>query len=89
MYNILLLFTTFLVSVKQQSNELDTEEAQNLVNLECPSPRSHSGLIFKHNTLFLYGGIVEKGSKSLTLSDFYSLGKDNIFILFNLRCIHI
>ncbi|CAI6350287.1 unnamed protein product [Macrosiphum euphorbiae] len=38
-----------------------------------PSPRSHSGLAFKHNTLFVYGGIVEKGSKSLTLNDFYSL----------------
>jgi len=76
MYNsILLLVIRFLVSVNEQSNKLDTEEAQNSVNSECPSPRSHSGLTFKHNTLFIYGGIVEKGSKSLTLSDFYSLSK--------------
>lgn len=44
------------------------------MNLECPSPRSLCGLTVKHNTLFVYGGIVEKGSKTLTLNDFYSIG---------------
>uniref|UniRef100_A0A2S2PNQ4 Kelch domain-containing protein 4 n=2 Tax=Aphidini TaxID=33387 RepID=A0A2S2PNQ4_SCHGA len=62
-----------LISVKEQPNKLDSEVAQCSVNSETPTPRSHSGLAFKHNTLFVYGGIVEKGSKSLTLSDFYSL----------------
>lgn len=76
--NSILLVIKFLVSVNEQSNKLDTEGTSNSVNLEFPSPRSHSGLTFKHNTLFIYGGIVEKGSKSLTLSDFYSLGKDII-----------
>lgn len=65
----------YIVSVKEQSNKLDSEEANILVDSETPTPRSHSGLAFKHNTLFVYGGIVEKGSKSLTLNDFYSLGK--------------
>lgn len=64
-----------LVSVKEQLSKLDSETPQSSENLELPSPRSHSGLAFKHNTLFVYGGIVEKGSKSLTLNDFYSLGK--------------
>jgi len=73
---ILLVVIKFLVSVNEQSKKLDTEEASNSVNSEFPSPRSHSGLTFKHNTLFIYGGIIEKGSKSLTLRDFYSLGKD-------------
>jgi len=68
----------FLVSVKEQPNTLDSEVAQCLVNSETPTPRSHSGLAFKHNTLFVYGGLVEKGSKSLTLNDFYSLGKNSI-----------
>lgn len=59
----------FLVSIEEKCNQTDSN-----VNL-APTPRSHSGLAFKHNTLFLYGGIVEKGSKSITLNDFYSLGK--------------
>ncbi|XP_015372908.1 PREDICTED: kelch domain-containing protein 4 [Diuraphis noxia] len=62
-----------LISVKEQPNKLTSEEPQSLINSEKPTPRSHSGLAFKHNTLFVYGGIVEKGSKTLTLNDFYSL----------------
>jgi len=70
----------YLVSIKDQSNKLDCGETSS-INLESPSPRSHSGMAFKHNTLFLYGGIVEKGSKSFTLNDFYSLGTIFIIVL--------
>lgn len=63
------------ISVKQ-SNKSDSGITQSTIDLvESPSPRSHSGLAYKHNILYVYGGIFEKGSKSLTLQDFYSLGK--------------
>lgn len=68
--------------MKEKINKLDPGITQSSVDLESPSPRSHSGLAFKHNILYVYGGIVEKGSKSLTLHDFYSLGK-----LYILSCI--
>ncbi|XP_050542790.1 kelch domain-containing protein 4-like isoform X2 [Daktulosphaira vitifoliae] len=55
-----------LISIKDLTIETDTVA-------ELPSPRSHSGLAFKHNMLYVYGGIIEKGSKSLVLSDFYSI----------------
>lgn len=40
-----------------------------------PSPRMNCGLTVKHGILYLYGGMYEEGSKQLTYSDFYSLGK--------------
>lgn len=71
----------FLVSIKDQPNKLDSEVSQCSINSEAPSPRSHCGIAFKHNTIYVYGGIVEKGSKSLTFKDFYSLGKLQYIIL--------
>lgn len=66
----------FFISVKQ-SNKSDSgiTQSSTIDLVEFPSPRSHSGLAYKHNILYVYGGILEKGSKSLTLQDFYSLGK--------------
>lgn len=49
-----------------------------------PSPRMNCGLTVKHGVLYLYGGMYEEGSKQLTYSDFYSLGKFN-FIFKNLK----
>lgn len=40
-----------------------------------PSSRMNCGLAVKHGTLYLYGGMIEEGSKQFTLADFYSLGK--------------
>lgn len=38
-----------------------------------PSPRMNCGLAVKRGVLYLYGGMIEDGSKQLTLNDFYSL----------------
>jgi len=38
-----------------------------------PSPRFSSGLVYKSGTLYLFGGLLESGSKDYTLKDFYSL----------------
>jgi hypothetical protein len=38
-----------------------------------PSPRTHALLAVKGNTLYLYGGIEERGEIEVTLRDFYSL----------------
>lgn len=43
------------------------------VKLFQPAPRMNSGLAVKHNTLFLYGGMFEDGSKQITFSDMYSI----------------
>lgn len=44
-----------------------------------PSPRMNSGLVVKHNSLYLYGGLFEDENKQYTLNDFYSLG-NNLYI---------
>lgn len=77
MYGIYSIYL-FLVSIKEQTSALDT----GVTHSESPSPRTHSGLAFKHNTLFVYGGNFEKGSKSFTLNDLYSLGEHNIYVLY-------
>lgn len=52
-------------------------------NVFQPSARMNCGLAVKHGVLYLYGGMVEDGSKQLTLCDFYSLGKLEIYIVSN------
>ncbi|KOC61526.1 Kelch domain-containing protein 4 [Habropoda laboriosa] len=42
-------------------------------NIFVPCPRINVGLVVKHNTLYLYGGMFEDGDRQYTLSDFYSL----------------
>merc|ERR1712226_1124266 len=42
-------------------------------DLFVPSPRFSSGLVFKSGMLYLFGGLLESGSKQYTLKDFYSL----------------
>lgn len=42
-----------------------------------PAPRMNCGLAVKHGVLYVYGGMVEEGSKQFTMSDFYSLGEQN------------
>ena len=43
-------------------------------NVFVPCPRMNSGLVAKHNILYLYGGIFEDEDRQYTLNDFYSLG---------------
>ncbi|KAL0958071.1 hypothetical protein HGRIS_000249 [Hohenbuehelia grisea] len=47
-------------------------------NLTAPIPRYNAMLSVLRNTLFIYGGIFEKGSKEYTLDDFYSLQLDKL-----------
>lgn len=46
---------------------------ENGVKLTQPSARINCGLAVKHGSLFLYGGMVEEGSRQITMQDFYSL----------------
>ena len=38
-----------------------------------PTPRFNAGLVYKAGSLYLFGGLWEKGEKDFTLKDFYSL----------------
>lgn len=53
-----------------KGQQLDPEVEKDVFK---PSPRFSSGLVFKSNQLFLFGGIYEDGEKDLTLKDFYAL----------------
>lgn len=45
----------------------------------CPCPRMSTMMAIQKSTLYLYGGMIEKGEKQFTLSDMHSLG--NYFLL--------
>lgn len=47
-------------------------------NLSTPLPRYNAMLAILRNTLYIYGGIYEHGSKEYTLDDFYSLQLDKM-----------
>ncbi|KAF5347577.1 hypothetical protein D9756_010671 [Leucocoprinus leucothites] len=47
-------------------------------NLTLPIPRYNAMLAVLRNSLYIYGGIFEKGSKEYTLDDFYSLQLDKL-----------
>ncbi|KAG5641320.1 hypothetical protein DXG03_005489 [Asterophora parasitica] len=47
-------------------------------SLTVPLPRYNTMLAVLRNTLYLYGGIYEKGSREYTLDDFYSLHLDKM-----------
>ncbi|KAI0338075.1 galactose oxidase, partial [Trametopsis cervina] len=46
--------------------------------LTTPLPRYNAMLAVLRNTLFIYGGIFERGSREYTLDDFYSLQVDKL-----------
>ncbi|OBZ65623.1 Kelch repeat-containing protein 3 [Grifola frondosa] len=47
-------------------------------NLTIPMPRYNAMLAILRNTLYIYGGIFERGSREYTLDDFYSLQLDKL-----------
>ncbi|GBE83977.1 Kelch repeat-containing protein [Sparassis crispa] len=47
-------------------------------NLTTPLPRYNAMLAVLRNTLYIYGGIFERGSREYTLDDFYALQLDKL-----------
>lgn len=70
---------TMIVGQSSVSNCCSNQKSNVLVSINSPSPRMKSGLTVCKGNLYVYGGIVEDGNKQVTLADFYSLGKLNIF----------
>ncbi|KAK0439111.1 galactose oxidase [Armillaria borealis] len=60
--------------VPVQDAEVDPDDP----NQTIPLPRYNAMLSVLRNTLYLYGGIFEKGSREYTLDDFYSLQLDKM-----------
>ncbi|KAK0213856.1 hypothetical protein IW262DRAFT_1411933 [Armillaria fumosa] len=56
----------------------DTEVDPDDPNQTIPLPRYNAMLAVLQNTLYLYGGIFERGSRKYTLGDFYSLQLDKM-----------
>ncbi|KAJ7343500.1 galactose oxidase [Mycena albidolilacea] len=54
--------------------EVDPDDPQ----LTTPLPRYNAMLAVLRNTLYIYGGIFEKGKKEYTLDDFYSIQLDKL-----------
>ncbi|KAH7102188.1 galactose oxidase [Auriculariales sp. MPI-PUGE-AT-0066] len=54
--------------------ELDADDPQ----LTIPLQRYNAMLAIVRNTLYIYGGIVERGAREYTLDDFYSLNLDKL-----------
>ncbi|KAK0465820.1 galactose oxidase [Armillaria novae-zelandiae] len=57
-----------------QDSEVDLDDP----NQTIPLPRYNAMLAVLRNTLYLYGGIFERGSREYTLDDFYSLQLDKM-----------
>ncbi|OSD05064.1 galactose oxidase [Trametes coccinea BRFM310] len=57
-----------------QDDEMDPDDP----SLTVPLPRYNAMLAVLRNTLYIYGGIFEKGSREYTLDDFYSLQLDKL-----------
>ncbi|KAF5380001.1 hypothetical protein D9615_006253 [Tricholomella constricta] len=62
----------------QAEPEPDPEIDPDDPNLTVPLPRYNTMLAVLRNTLYIYGGIYEKGSREYTLDDFYSLQLDKM-----------
>jgi len=60
--------------------ELEPEAEPDLDDplLSTPTPRYNVMLAVLRNTLYIYGGIFERGSKEYTLDDFYALSLDKM-----------
>lgn len=70
------IFTVTIGST--QISTIDTKE--NIYkDMFVPPSRMNSGLVVKHNILYLYGGLFEDENRQYTLNDFYSLG-NNLYI---------
>lgn len=67
------IFTLTIGSTSTSTSAIDKKENV-YKNVFVPRPRISSGLVVKHNTLYLYGGMFEDGDRQYILSDFYSLG---------------
>ncbi|XP_003396468.1 kelch domain-containing protein 4 isoform X1 [Bombus terrestris] len=64
------IFTVTIGST--QISTIDTKE--NIYkDMFVPPSRMNSGLVVKHNILYLYGGLFEDENRQYTLNDFYSL----------------
>ncbi|XP_076348242.1 kelch domain-containing protein 4-like [Tachypleus tridentatus] len=50
-----------------------TASSKKLSESFVPWPRMNAGMVIKHKTLYVYGGLYEDGDRQLTLSDFHSL----------------
>ncbi|KAH9848749.1 hypothetical protein C2E23DRAFT_842407 [Lenzites betulinus] len=57
-----------------QEDEIDPDDPL----LTLPTPRYNAMLAVLRNTLYIYGGIYEKGSREYTLDDFHSLQLDKL-----------
>ncbi|KAF8056543.1 galactose oxidase [Lyophyllum atratum] len=64
--------------VEQESKVVEPEIDPDDPNLTAPLPRYNAMLAVLRNTLYIYGGIYEKGSREYTLDDFYSLQLDKL-----------
>lgn len=71
------IFTVKIVPQQRKDTESTTKDTDKDVVLDyfVPLPRMNASLVIKHGVLYLYGGIYEEGEKTMTFSDFYSLGK--------------
>ncbi|OAD59620.1 Kelch domain-containing protein 4 [Eufriesea mexicana] len=63
----------FTVTIGSTSTSAIDKKENVYKNVFVPCPRISSGLVVKHNTLYLYGGMFEDGDRQYVLSDFYSL----------------
>ncbi|KAI0760692.1 hypothetical protein C8Q74DRAFT_246837 [Fomes fomentarius] len=59
---------------EQPEDEVDPDDPM----LTVPLPRYNAMLAVLRNTLYIYGGIFERGSREYTLDDFYSLALDKL-----------
>ncbi|KAG6370868.1 galactose oxidase [Boletus reticuloceps] len=58
----------------KQEDEIDSDDP----NLTRPVPRYNAMLAVLRNTLYIYGGIFELGTREYTLDDFYTLQLDKL-----------
>ncbi|PSS37469.1 hypothetical protein PHLCEN_2v676 [Hermanssonia centrifuga] len=65
-------------SDKPQMPVAQTETDIDDPNLTAPLPRYNAMLSVLRNTLYIYGGIFERGSREYTLDDFHSLQLDKL-----------
>lgn len=68
---------TPLQSAPSKSNNHETSANED-PNLTLPIPRYNTMLTVLRNTLYIYGGIYERGSREYTLDDFYSIQLDKL-----------
>ncbi|KAH9914485.1 galactose oxidase [Amylocystis lapponica] len=66
------------VPEKHKAVNADPEVDPDDPNISTPMPRYNAMLAVLRNTLYIYGGIFERGSREYTLDDFYSLQLDKM-----------